>query len=90
MDAIVLCQIKRRNAFLNRLKTLGVEELYVGGLATDYCVKSSVLDALKNGFKVFLLIDAVKGVNLKKEDSTEAIKEMESSGTEKITFKELN
>ncbi len=75
--------------FLNLLKIFGVKELYVGGLATDYCVKSSVLDALKNGFKVYLLFDAIKGVNLKPDDSKEAINEMTASGAKKITFEKL-
>ena len=75
--------------FLELLKMSGIKELYVGGLATDYCVKSSVLDALKFGFKVKLLIDAIKGVNIKPEDSEEAIQEMIRGGAEKMTLKEL-
>lgn len=62
--------------FVNLLKILGVEELYIGGLATDYCVKYTVLDALKAGFKIRLLQDAIKGVNLKPDDSRKAIDEM--------------
>lgn len=62
--------------FLKLLDTFGIEELFVGGLATDYCVKFSVLDALRLGFKVNLLTDAIKGVNLKPKDSEEAIREM--------------
>jgi nicotinamidase/pyrazinamidase len=76
-------------SFFNLLKILGVEELYVGGLATDYCVKASVLDALKFGFKVKLLLDAIKGVNLKHNDSEEAVKEMTKFGAKKITLKDL-
>ncbi len=75
--------------FLNLLKILGVEELYVGGLATDYCVKSTVLDALKNGFKVRLLIDAIKGVDLKEGDSEDAIREMIDSGAKKIALERI-
>ena len=62
--------------FLKLLDTFGIEELFAGGLATDYCVKFSVLDALRLGFKVNLLTDAIKGVNLKPKDSEEAIREM--------------
>lgn len=69
------------------LKFLGVNQLFVGGLATDYCVKSSVRDALKNGFKVKLLMDAIKGVNIKENDSQEAISQMKSWGAEEITLK---
>lgn len=62
------------------LTELGVKEIYVGGLATDYCVKATVLDAIKYGFKVKLLIDACMGVNLKENDSFDAIVEMMKSG----------
>lgn len=73
--------------FFNLLKIMGVSEIYVGGLAADYCVKSSVIDALKNGFRVKLLTDAVKGVNLKPADSKKAIVEMIARGAEITTLK---
>lgn len=69
---------------LNLLKIFGVDELFIAGLATDYCVKHSALDALKRGFKVKVLADAVKGVNLKPQDSEEAIKEMVHNGAKLI------
>jgi nicotinamidase/pyrazinamidase len=62
----------------------------VGGLATDYCVKWSVLDALKFGFKVTLLTDAIKGVDLKPKDSEAAIEEMVRLGAKKMTFEKLS
>ncbi len=71
--------------FLTLLRKLKIEELYMGGLATDYCVKASVLDALKNGFKVKLLIDAIKGVDIKHGDSEKAIEEMIMAGAEKFS-----
>lgn len=74
-------------SFLNLLKIWGVEEIYIGGLAADYCVKFSALDALKERFKVKLLVDAIKGVNLKPEDSESAIRKMLGSGVKKITLK---
>jgi len=76
--------------FLQLLKVLGIEELFVAGLATDYCVKSSVLDGLKSGLKVNLLIDAIKGVNMRPSDSEDAIKEMVTKGARKITFSKLS
>mgnify|MGYP001032085348 CR=1 FL=1 len=76
--------------FLPLLKALGINELFVGGLATDYCVKSSVLDALKSGLKVNLLIDAIKGVNIKPKDSEDAIEEMVGRGAKKMTFEKLS
>lgn len=75
--------------FLTVLRYLGVQELYVGGLATDYCVKASALDALKNGFKVRLMVDAVEGVDLRKGDSEKAIKEMVKMGAKKFKLKKL-
>jgi len=72
--------------FLQLLKALGINELFVGGLATDYCVKSSVLDALKSGLKVNLLIDAIEGVNIRPKDSEDAIEEMVIRGAKKTTF----
>ncbi|MFB0526743.1 MAG: nicotinamidase [bacterium] len=76
--------------FFELLKSSGIKELFIGGLATDYCVKSSVLDALKSGFKVKLLMDAIRGVNMKPKDSEEAIEEMVSRGAEKMTLEELS
>ena len=68
-----------------RLRGLGVERIFVGGLATDYCVKFTVLDGLKEGFKVTLLEDAVRGVNLHPGDSAQAIEEMMLAGADRST-----
>ena len=65
------------------MRARGVERIFVGGLATDYCVKHTVLDGLKQGFKVVLLEDAVRGVNLDPDDSNRAIEEMSRAGAEK-------
>jgi len=64
------------------LREQGVERLYIGGLATDYCVKHTVLDGLKAGFKVVLLADASRGVNLKPDDSRQAVEAMVHAGAE--------
>jgi nicotinamidase/pyrazinamidase len=64
------------------LRQRGVDRIFVGGLATDYCVKHTVLDGLKEGFKVVLLVDCVRGVNLKPGDSERAIEEMVKAGAE--------
>lgn len=68
---------------------LGVEELYVGGLATDYCVKASVIDAVGKLFKTYLLIDAIAAVNVKPEDSDNAIKEMVNAGVRITTVDQV-
>ena len=65
-----------------QLERLGVEEIWVGGLATDYCVKNTVLDALKYGFRVKALKDAMRAVELKSGDGERAIEEMRNAGAE--------
>ncbi len=62
------------------LRENGVSELYVCGLATDYCVKATVLDALEKGFKTFVLTDCIKAVNLNPEDGTKALEEIKNKG----------
>jgi nicotinamidase/pyrazinamidase len=59
-----------------------VEEVVVGGLATDYCVKNTVLDARKNGFKVKALKNAMRAVELQPGDGDRAIEEMSAAGAE--------
>ena len=63
-----------------RLADLAVKRLFVGGLATDYCVRASVLDALRAGFDVVLLVDAVRAVNANPGDGAEALEEMRAAG----------
>jgi nicotinamidase/pyrazinamidase len=67
------------------LRRKAIERIIVGGLATDYCVKHTVLDGLKEGFKVLLLADAIRAVNLKPDDGELAIAEMVSAGAVKIS-----
>ena len=62
------------------LKSNRVTEVYLCGLATDYCVKFTALDAISLGFKTTLVEDACRGVNLKPDDVRAAIAEMQRSG----------
>jgi nicotinamidase/pyrazinamidase len=64
------------------LRKQGVEEVVVGGLATDYCVKNTVLDALHQGFKVKAVEEAMRPVELHPGDGKQAIKEMRAAGAE--------
>jgi nicotinamidase/pyrazinamidase len=66
--------------FLDDLRSRGIERLVVGGLATDYCVRASVLDARKPGFEVIVLEDAIRGVELDAGDTARAIDEMRAAG----------
>ena len=74
---------------LTLMKIFGVDEIFIGGLATDYCVRYTALDALKYGLKATVLMDAVKGVNLRPDDSDKAIEEIVLRGAKKITFEKL-
>jgi nicotinamidase/pyrazinamidase len=59
-----------------------VKEIWVGGLATDYCVKETVIDGVHNGFKVKALADAMRAVNVKTDDGKKAIDLMKEAGAE--------
>ncbi len=69
------------------LKRNGIDHLYITGLATDYCVRATALDALKRGFKVSVVKEAVRGVKL--EDSERALKEIQENGGEVISVNEV-
>jgi nicotinamidase/pyrazinamidase len=62
------------------LKEKGVDELYFTGLATEYCVKASALDAVKNGFKTYVISDAIRGIDVNPGDIEKAVKEMKEAG----------
>ncbi len=62
------------------LKEHGVKEIFVCGLAEDYCVKFTVLDGLEEGFKVHLILDATRAVNIHPDDFSKAMIEMENAG----------
>ena len=65
---------------LSEILTPDIRKLYVGGLATDYCVRSSVLDALLEGYAVTVLVDAIAGVDITEGDSKNALDEMKLAG----------
>jgi nicotinamidase/pyrazinamidase len=62
------------------LRDRGVERVLVGGLATDYCVKATALDARREGFEVIILEDAIRGVEVNPGDSDRALDEMRQAG----------
>jgi nicotinamidase/pyrazinamidase len=67
-------------SLLDDLRERGVGRLYVGGLATDYCVRASVLDARLAGLEVTVLLDAVAGIDVHHGDSDRAIAQMREAG----------
>lgn len=68
------------------LEDLGVRRLFVGGIATDYCVHASVLDAVKHGYHPVVLLDAVKGIDAEPGDVARALDEMLRAGARSATL----
>ncbi|HXF56047.1 MAG TPA: isochorismatase family protein [Actinomycetota bacterium] len=62
------------------LRRHGVARLVVAGIATDYCVKETVLDGLRKGFDVTVLTEGIRAVNLQPDDGRRALEEMERAG----------
>lgn len=71
------------------LKEQGIDTVYISGLATDYCVKFSVLDARHLGFKVYVIEDACRGIELKPGDVEKSFQEMKEVGAKIIQSKDL-
>jgi nicotinamidase/pyrazinamidase len=71
------------------LREREVDRLFVTGLATDYCVKNTVLDARRDGFDVTVVEDAVRGVDVEPGDSEGALEEMENAGARLVTSDEI-
>ena len=72
-----------------RLRETGVRRLFIGGLATDYCVLNTVRDAIKRGYPVCLLMDGIRAVNLKPDDGRKAEEEMIRLGAVPIQMENL-
>jgi nicotinamidase/pyrazinamidase len=73
-----------------KLSELGVKEVYILGLATDYCVKYTALDAVALGFQTYLIEDGCRGVNLDPNDSRKSIDEMKKTGIQVLQSKDLH
>ena len=68
----------------DRLRSAGVSRVFVGGLATDYCVLNTVLDACALGFETYLLIDAIGAVDMEPGDGERAIERMVAAGANRV------
>lgn len=68
------------------LQKQGIKRVFVGGLSTEYCVKHTVLDALKLDFDTVILVDAIAAINRKPSDAAEAITEMANNGSEQAVL----
>jgi nicotinamidase/pyrazinamidase len=71
------------------LKSHAINRIYVVGLATDYCVKATVLDGIKHGYEVYAVTDAMRAVNVVKDDGARALKEMEEAGARLVTSNQI-
>jgi len=71
------------------LHSKGIKEVVIGGLTTDYCVKNTVLDALKEGFEVVALTDAIRAVDVNPGDGERALEEMRAAGARLIESSQL-
>ncbi|QID32708.1 nicotinamidase [Pampinifervens florentissimum] len=71
------------------LKERGIKRVFVGGVATDYCVKNTVLGAINLGYEAFLLLDGIKGVDVKQGDSERAIEDMLGAGAVGVEYEEV-
>lgn len=80
---------RRSTGLADFLKERSIDEVYLAGLATDYCVKYSVLDACRLGFRTHVIVDGCKGVNLSPLDSEVALEEMRKAGARLIQSKEV-
>lgn len=74
----------------SRLRDAKVKRVFVGGLATDYCVLATVRDAILAGFEVFVLRDAVRAVNVEPGDGKKALDEMGALGASLIELRALD
>ncbi len=71
------------------LQAVGVQRLFIGGLATDYCVLNTVKDARALGYEVYLLIDGIKAVNVRPDDGPKAEQEMIRLGAMPVRLEAL-
>ncbi len=67
----------------------GIKHIYICGLATDYCVRQTALEGLRQGFAITTLVDAVRGVDLEPGNSERALAEIQAAGTRLMTLEEL-
>ena len=75
--------------FEQTLRQVNASRLFVGGLATDYCVLNTVLGARQRGFAVCLLLDAVRAVNVQPDDGKKAQEQMQRVGAIFIQLNQL-
>jgi nicotinamidase/pyrazinamidase len=81
--------LKRSTGLDDFLHQNGITDVYFAGLATDYCVFYSVMDALRLGFNTFVVVDACRGIDLEPGDTDRALKEMQRHGAHIVTVEQV-
>ena len=79
---------RKSTGMADYLHEQGARDVYLLGLATDYCVKFSALDAVECGFKVHVIEDACRGIDLRAGDVSKALDEMRAAGVDIVTSDE--
>ncbi|MEO8655340.1 MAG: isochorismatase family protein [Ramlibacter sp.] len=72
-----------------QMRRIGVRRVFVGGLATDYCVLDTVKDALALGYSTLVLLDAVRAVNVKPTDGEDALAQMRTLGAVTVSLESI-
>ena len=72
-----------------QLRSMRITRLFIGGVATDYCVKATVLDARKLGYSVYVLNDCIRAVNMNPDDDKKALAEMQAAGAVHIQVEQI-
>jgi nicotinamidase/pyrazinamidase len=80
---------KHSTGLADYLHERGVDEVHIAGLATDYCVKYTALDAAQLGFRTHVIEDGCRGVNLNPQDSATALEEMKTAGVRIVKSKDI-
>ena len=81
---------KKSTGLHDYLQSEGVDTLYIMGLALDYCVKFTALDAANLGYKTYLVVDGCRGVGLQEKDIPNALETMEQNGVTLIQSAEIS
>jgi nicotinamidase/pyrazinamidase len=80
---------KRSTGLGDYLRAQGVTDVFICGLATDYCVKFTALDALRLGFSTTVVADACRGVEVNEGDSARALEEMSAAGASVVESRDV-
>ena len=72
-----------------QLRSMRITRLFIGGVATDYCVKATVFDARKLGYSVYVLNDCIRAVNMNPDDDKKALAEMQAAGAVHIQVEQI-